>query len=372
MLPPYPREERRRTQEKCLYCTTEYLTVTAGVILNESATGILLEASSPLETGKQIWVLPVYHDTLRPESLSTHELINHPLTRVGVVVRLESGNRAGIQFKEEPDRPQYRRWYRGGTTITSFFIKHQGVLAYTGPLTLETASLTDKIMSQAAGVTELLVSCHQIDQIQRTAFTVFLSSLQAFEKKGITLTVVTGPVSSAYFQKSLALPGSYICYVSETGAGAPPAESAPDGPASQPGSAKSGILLVARSLTTLNRLEKPVKNQDMPVWKLQGFGSAVKLIASERVRFMVVDIDLESCGTIVQLNQLKNAPLDPVPPVLAIGPGYLAALVKEALFLPVRIYLNKPTTEREYAAAMQTMLTETVNGAMAVKNQNRK
>ncbi len=372
MLPPYPREERRRTQEKCLYCSAEIPTVASGIILNESATGILLETAELLETGRPIWILPVYHGLLRPESLTSQELIDHPLARVGVVVRLESGNRAGIQFKEEPDRPQYRRRYRGSTKVTSFFIKHQGVLTYSGPLTIETVSLTEKIMSQAAGVTELLVSCQQIDQIQRTAFTVFLSSLQGFEKKGISLTVITGPISSAYFQKSLALPGSMICHVSATGIPASPAESVLNGSTGPAGGAKSGILLVARSLTTLNRLEKPLKNLDMPVWKLQGFTSAVKLLASERVMFVVVDIDLESCGTIVQLNQLKNAPLDPVPPVLAIGPGYLAALVKEALFLPVRLYLNKPITEREYANAVQTLLTENTNGTPAIKNPVRK
>jgi len=367
VLTLHPREERRRIQEPCLLCSSESLPVTTGVIVNESATGMLVETTRLLETGRQIWILPAYHKQPRPESWTPYELIHHPLTRTGVVVRLEGGNRAGIQFLEDQERPLYRRWFRGQTTVTGFFFKNQGVLAFTGPLTIEAASLVEKIISQANGITELLLACHQIDQIQRTAFTVLLSSLQTYEKKGIALTVVTGPVSTAYFQRSPVLPGSFIFPVFATEPAGPVVDPLKNGIAHKAAAGSQGILLIARGQTTLNRLEKPLRNQEMPVWKLQGFGNALKLIAAGQARFLVVDIDVESCGTIVQLNELKNTPLDPLPPVLAIGPGYLAALVKEALYLPVRVYLSKPTTEHEYANAIQTMLSETANGPKPIK-----
>ena len=72
-----------------------------------------------IEEGKRIWILSLPGEDMSNYSLPPEELINHPLSRGGTVVRQESNNRSGIQFDPETNenQPQYQRWYRGKSKV---------------------------------------------------------------------------------------------------------------------------------------------------------------------------------------------------------------------------------------------------------------
>jgi hypothetical protein len=145
------REERRRTNERCLWCFAESNESKPGTILNESATGLLLQVEETLNLGQRIWILCMPGDDPTAYPLPPEDLINHPLSRGGKIVRVEEANQAGIQFdNEEKERPRYQRWYRGKSAIVTLLEKERATVTLSGWLNFESAILLEKLFTNKA------------------------------------------------------------------------------------------------------------------------------------------------------------------------------------------------------------------------------
>lgn len=364
---PLPREERRRINEPCLWCFVESDGPKKGAILNESATGILLEAEEPLDSGKRIWILSLPGDDLSTRKMPTEELINHPLSRAGTIVRNESVKRAGVQFdREEKERPRYLRWYRGNSSVVTLTDGDRATIALSGALTFESATLLEKLFTkQNKSIREILFSCHDIEQVNNTALTVLRAALRHCDKSGVNLTIITGQAISASLEKNLPLEHGYFSSIS----GIPvqtASESSPAAACNETSSksvsvqtvAPEGVVILSRGAVDLNRLANPLLRMEIPTWKTTNFKEAPDLIATHNPRFIVMDIELEHCPQLLELNRIRKYALSRVPPAMVIGPPHLGELIREALALPVKMYLIKPCTDREYATGLQAMLKE--------------
>lgn len=364
---PLPREERRKINESCLWCFAESEAPRKGSIINESATGILLETNESFVSGKRIWILTLPGNDLASHDLPTEELINHPLSRVGTVVRIDSNKRVGIQFdREEKERPHYLRWYRGNSAVVTLIDGDRATIALSGALNFESAMLLEKLFTkQSKPFREILFSCHNLEQVNNTALTVLRTALRHCDKSGVKLLVVTGPLISETLEKNLTLEHGY--FVSLSGKPSQPvSESLPvsvratvlSQPGSEPISIPEGIVILTRGVAELNRLTNPLTRLEIPVWKTQNFKEAPEMIAAHNPRFVIIDIDIEHCPLLIEINRIRKYSLMRIPPVMVIGPPHLGELIREALALPVKTYLIKPCTDREYVNALQGMLKE--------------
>lgn len=369
MLSHSSREERRRTNERCLWCFAESNESKPGTVLNESATGLLLQAEEPLSVGQRIWVLCMPGDDPTVNPLPPEYLINHPLSRGGKIVRVDETNQAGIQFdNDEKERPRYQRWYRGKSSIVTLLEKERATVTLSGWLNFESAILLEKLFTkQSKTFKEILFSCHDVDHINGTALTVLRSALRQCDKSGIVLTVLTGSETLVIFEKNLVLENGYhvnlqsIPVLADSPAALPktPPPTSPE----TPDIVVDGIVVISRGISQLNRLAQPLERFSLVSWKTQSFKEAPELIATNNPRFVVIEVELEHCPSLIDINRIRRYSLSRIPPAMVIGPLHLGELIKEALAVPVKIYLPKPCTDREYINGLQAMLTQNYDTA---------
>ncbi len=142
MPPVAKREERCRTNEPCLWCSANSMNVETGKIVNESASGVLLETQTTLKLEDRIWLLSFPGDDPTDQELTIEDIQSHPLSRLGVVVRIDRQSQVGIHFDQDvKEHPQYQRWYRGESSILTLFDGKKAIFTFSGPLQIETASL---------------------------------------------------------------------------------------------------------------------------------------------------------------------------------------------------------------------------------------
>ena len=238
--------------------------------------------------------------------------------------------------------------------------RERAVINLSGSLTFEAAVLLERIFTkQSKSFREILFSCHEVERINGTALTVLRSALRHPDKNGIVLTVVTGPETHSALEKSLNLENGFTINIeslpvqTEQHSISAPAENVPQNNVA-PGDC---VLIITRGIASISRLGVPFERLEIPVVKTQNFKEAPEIIATNNPRFVIIDIELEHCPLLLDINKIRRFSMPKLPPVMVIGPPHLGELIKEALALPLRKYLTKPCTDREYVNCLQTMLT---------------
>ena len=358
MAPLPPREERRKVEERCLWCFAESNEASAGTIVNESATGVLLETEDAIQLGKRIWILILPGENPVPQGISPENLINHPLTRAGMAIRQETETRIGIQFdQEDTERPHYQRYYRGTSSITTFIDKEKAAVTLRGSLNFDTAVLMERIFTkQFANCKDILFSCHELQEINGPAMTVLRTAIRLCDRNGITVTIITGVETAETVEKHLTLQNGFLVNIDSNESEGEKVSSDPIH--SQERTYPDGAIIAARGNATLNRLATPLDRVDVFSWKTQNFKELPDLIINQNPRFVVIEVEIEHCPSLVEINRIKKLKPDHMPPALVIGPPHLGELIREALALPVKIYKIKPCTDREYAKSIHAMLSE--------------
>ncbi|MGC9327437.1 MAG: hypothetical protein ACP5I1_07365, partial [Candidatus Hinthialibacter sp.] len=217
MLSYLPREERRPIQERCLWCAIESEETAEGIIQDESASGMLLEVDRPLSMGRRIWVLTLPGVEIGQLALSPQDLIDHPLSRTGIVVRLESPLCVGLQFDDaEASRPSYQRWYRGGSLIITLSTSDWAVITLSDELNFESSVFLERIFSKYNQPhQEILFSCHKIQQVNNTALTVLRSAIRQCDKNGVMVTIIAGSAMSDSLGKNIELKHGCLANIDE-------------------------------------------------------------------------------------------------------------------------------------------------------------
>jgi ActR/RegA family two-component response regulator/ABC-type transporter Mla MlaB component len=367
------REERRKINEECYWCSVNATQVFKGVILNESATGVLVRIDRHLENGKKLYILSIPSGLDNLDQPTPDVLKNHPLTRSGTVVRQDGTNTFGIQFYgNHEDRPEYRRWFREKCTIALLTFPERSVFHLSGQLTLEAAALLQTLFTQQKKrVSEFLLSCYEVEDVATTAGTLFRSTLQECDQEGISITMIGGDQQSPCesINKSLVLKNGLLFTMGETySLPAGQSTKAKETPAvtsnrksdseakPSPEAKRDSVVLVAKGQSILNRLAMPFAKMDLQVFQTQKYLEAVDFIIAESPLFLVVDVDMDTCENLVMLNKIKEYKISHKPSLMVLGPNHIYGLVKEAMILPVAIYLTKPFTDRDYVNGITTII----------------
>ena len=370
------REERHRINEDCYWCVVNSVKINHGMIINESATGALLRVNERLEIERKILILSIPGGLPPLESLTVDLIRDHPLTRSGTVVRIDSPEQIGVQFCDESDtRPEYRRWFRGKCIISLLSYPDRAIFNITGQFTIEASALLQTLFTQQKKqVKEILVACHQLEEIATTAGTVFRTALQQCGKEGIVVTLLTGNSESACknLNKNMVLMNgivytlgdSYDCPANDFNHTIQPVAQGKDSKPSvnsipakiSADAAKDSVMVVSRGQTTLNRLVLPFEEYDISVRPLKNYIEAVDNLMFSTPLFIVADIDLENCNLLLHLNKTRDFKIPRKPPLLILGPNYICDLIKAALDLPVGVYLTKPYTDRDYRSAISQII----------------
>jgi len=345
------------------------MSVEGGEIINESASGVLLEIKTELKLEDRIWILSFPGDDPADQEISIEDLKSHPLCRSGEVIRIDKPTQMGIHFDEDvQDRPQYQRWYRGDSTILTLFDGKKAVFNFSGPLQIETVSLLDRILKRLNyPFNDIIISFNNVLRINKTALTMLRTSLRRYDLTGVVLTIITSNKETRIIEKGLDLKNGFIVNTADHPEPKKPEndkisedieiiESEHERPLVETEFEK--VLLIAQSLSVLHRLSKPFERLDIETMKTQSFREAAELIAYNPTRLVVIDFDLEHSSSLIDINSVRRMQLSKVPPALVIGPQHIGDLVKAALSLPVKIYLSKPSTDRDYTQALQSILNQ--------------
>ncbi|MBN2327451.1 MAG: hypothetical protein JXR73_09880 [Candidatus Omnitrophica bacterium] len=355
------REERRSIYERCLWCSNESEEAAEGTIQDESASGILLETEKPLAMSQRIWILMLPDEEITRQELSPEDIIHHPLSRTGIVVRQESPLRAGIRFDDsENKRLSYQRWYRGGSLIVTLSAEDWAVITLSGELNFESAVFLERIFSKSGKPQqEILFSCHEVKQVNNTALTVLRSVIRQCDKSGVMITIIAGSTMAESLGKNIGIKNGCLANID-----APPLQtkrSLKRELEAEAANGSHGVVLLARGAVGLNRLSAPMIRLGIPSWKTQNFREAANLIAFNKPLFVIVDVEIEQCPMLLELNRLEEYELEKLPPIMVIGPPHLSELIRTALKPPVKVYISKPYTDRDYMNGLKAMINQEYN-----------
>lgn len=373
------REERHWVNEECFWCLVGSQRIARGMIVNESASGILLRSGELVEIGKKILVLSIPSGLPPLEPFTVVSLQDHPMTRTGQVVRTEGTELLGIQFLETGQaRPEFRRWFRGKGAIALLTFPEQAIFNLSGHLTLEVAALFQTLMiQQQKRVKDIVVACHELEEIAATASTIFRSMLHRWDQEGGRMIWFTGSDQSCCqaLNRSVELRNGLVHQAGDRYASTPvvpqtsPETSAkaetPAPPTPTPFhpvkvqpllSTKKKVVLIARGQSVLNRMAIPFDKYGMEVMAHVHFMDAIDRIEEEKPLFVVIDVELDQCNMLVELNRLRGMKPGELPPLLIFGPSQVGDLVKAAIQIPIHSYHGKPYTDRDYHQAIQGMM----------------
>lgn len=358
------REERKILNEQCFYCCADDDRVFEGEIVNESASGVLLKAGAGLEEQQPVCVLPlIYGESLELGAMGVDELIEHPMSRWGKVVRVDSGGRAGIQFESSQKHAQFSRWFRGDSAVVTLFFQRSGVLTLSGTISIETAALVHSILGKAdEKVADLLICAQQAEEVVAAAVPLIRGALKAWLRSGKILTVVGGAPDAKIAQTwqgldepnlhAVSLGDAYGVAPYSANGKAAARESAGDASAPRDNS----FLIVTRGKAALSRLAGVLKRNSVKPEAAAGAREALIKIEKLRPRFVVVDFELEDANSLIILNQLKESGLEREPELVLIGPRHIEALARAALYLRTVAYISKPCPDREILSLLETLI----------------
>ena len=360
------REERKQLNEHCLYCRTNRTGIYKGVILNESATGMLLEMEDFPEVGESVCVLSTTFG--EEESLLPHterELMSHPMSRYGEVVRLESLRRVGIRFEVNAEQGEFRRWYRGATTAQMLVFRRIGVLTILGEVTLEVGTLVTSQVNRIMGrIEELLFALHETTGIAPTAMTLMRGAVRKCSEAGMRVTVIYGDADSKSAQlcqgfsaEEVERAGIKELYgLASTFPGSVLQEEKPaDREEKEEKPATLSFVIVSRRVVNQAQLSRPMERKEAPIIRVATIQEALMRIERDLPTHVVLDMELEEMDQLLLLNRLKHAKLARTPRLIIVGPRYIEGLVRAAIVFPVQQYISRPYNDREYQAAIERL-----------------
>ncbi|MEW6238508.1 MAG: PilZ domain-containing protein [Candidatus Omnitrophota bacterium] len=397
MLKPLVREERAKINEPCLWRHADQEEVFHGFIINESATGVLVETDQIHEIGQIICILVAFEGEAlpNPSKMNAEAIFQHPLARKGKIVRLEEPHRIGVQFdKEENAGAEYRRWIRGDSCITTFFFPDKGAISLSGKINLETSALLQKIVNlEAKKRKEIILSCRDVREAFTAAITVFRTAVLTIAKSGADLTFInSGHAETAEkIGKTIEFEAGRCLNPQERYAIAPrdPIEILkskqslqPSGEKSQsakptPSSSKETpckeaapcALIVGKIPSAARRLAAPLERMNVPLRIVHREEEIVNAILQTNPVFIILDIDIETNHYVYLLNQIVKHEIPSLPPVCIVGPAILEKLVKEAIKLPLKFYMNKPFSERDYTLSLKCASLEGILSNFDLENE---
>lgn len=368
------REERKTINEQCLWCLDDHRVVNFGTIVNESASGLLLQTVEPLKLGDELYLLtPCFGEPLSPDNLSAKQLMQYPVTRKGKVVRLATLNEYGIHFEEENKPAEFRRWYRESSTIYTLLTKKVAVIVLEGDINLETSTLTQSLANNfRRQVSDFVFSLENVQSFAGAAGAVIKSVIKSCGSGGWIATVIYG----SHYEKAKQLvdelkgDGIFSFNTSDIYQTKPspysksseketnttslyPAEKVDSNP-----NKDVRFLVVAPKVSMQKNLSRFIGEQGGKVIAVSLMHEALNKILEYEHHYVVLDIDLEEVNILLMLNQLIAKNLSHFPELIILGPKHIGELVKAALKLPVHTYLSKPYLDRDYHFAIETIMFE--------------
>ena len=378
-----PREERKKIYEMCYWIKPDTETIFLGEILNESASGILLQTQDSVpEIGERICVLGATASRILYETPTYEQMIEYPLSRWGIVKRIDPPKKVGVQFEESiKGQSEYKRWYRAEMTVTTLVIEDRAILSIYGAVSLESGAFLQSLVQQYAKKTaELMISCHGVTRFPPTAVKVLCSCLSQFSSQEKVITLVTGGQESPSYglRTGSQIPiGSCVTVdeafnltkvqprkTKETDL-EPPIESPPlNQDSNETAPSKSfAIMAVARHRSDQVRLSNPLKQINRSFQTGANLLSLFESIVKNKPSHLIIDVDYEDCGALVCLNKLRKHGVTTNPKLLILSPPSIIPLIHAALPDFETNFMKKPCEGEEYNQSLLTWLkmTETEN-----------
>lgn len=368
------REERKTLNETCLWCPDDKRAVYMGVIVNESASGLLLHTNEPLEMDTELYLLtPCFGEPFTPNNLSVKQLIQYPVTRKGKVVRIASPAEYGIQFEEENKPAEFRRWYRERSSILTFLTKQMAVIVLEGDLNLETSTLLQSLVNKfKRQVNEFVYSLEQVTSFAGASATILKSIIKSCGSDNKTATIIYGggydkakslakdvlgesifgfQTSELYHAKSIPFPK-----VNETN----PDVSNPSSqnPNSDPFDLDVRFIILSSKVMNQKKYSAIINDREGHVIAVSHMHEVLNKVLEYNHHFVIVDIEIEEVNLLLMLNQLIAKNLDHFPEIIVLGPKHIDEIVKAALKLPVHTYLTKPVSDREFQSMIEHIMHE--------------
>lgn len=368
------REERKTLNEHCLWCSEDKRVVHKGIIVNESASGLLLQTDTIINMGETLYLLtPCFGEPLTPDNLSVKQLIQYPVTRKGKAVRTATKNEYGIHFEAEDKPAEFRRWYRESSSIYTFLTKQVAVIVLEGDINLETSTLLQSLVNKfKREVSEFVFSLEKVNTFAGAAGTIVKSIIKSCGSDQKTATIIY----SDTYEKSRILVNDLL---SDSIFGFLTSDVYQTKPIPLPKFGESPSQTTSRQSKDSNKvafnnevrflvLSPKVLNQKKYIQmiheaKANGIAvpymhEALNKILEYEHHFVVVDVELEDVSLLLLMNQLIAKNLSHFPELIVLGPKHIEELVKAALKLPVHTYLTKPFLEKDFQYTIEHIMHE--------------
>lgn len=385
------REERRSINEPCVWCRSNIRIINKGAILNESASGMLLRTSNLPGMKETVYIVPLLEEETPKHITNIQQLREHPLMRSGKVMRRESVDCVGIQFvQEETPRPEFRRWFRGQAALTTLFMNDMGIIRVSGRLNIESGALIQSVLkSHAQKLREMIISFHEVESMATTVLTILRAALQQCERDGVDVTCILGESTfsaqesvsplllnpARQFNMSDELDLSTPSHFETTSTEDQKLQSSDDfesfsGAFAQeeekvssildfgPQSAKGPVLIAARNLSAIHRLLQPLQDKKFQVETLTRIEDATISLPQKPWSLFIIDFDLDHCDDVAKFAMADLPEMASAPWLIVIGPEKIEPLVRAAIKLPIKEYLEKPLSDREYQKVLDRTTAE--------------
>lgn len=349
------REERRQVNDPCYWCRSTIRIINRGTVLNESASGVLLRSPKLPSVGETILILPIlWEDTSK--SISFKQMREHPLTRLGTVVRRESTHSVGIRYEDDMEgRPQFRRWFRGDAEITTLFHDRSGMVKLAGIVGIEAAALLQSILKQDIEVDSLIIFATEIESMAPTSLTILRTTLQQCEKQGVIVYCIhSGTLSKSGMAILL---HKERCITNRDTLEIDPELSIAKTQSEKgyrPRVQADTCLVVSESQEASKRLHGVMKRKMDTVNFVNGFHDLILTILESPPSLILIDLEWNNCSDILELNKLSEQENSVHPPVVILAPTPLENLIEAALSYPFQSFLGKPY----HANDLNTILDE--------------
>ena len=385
------REERRSINEPCVWCHSNIRIVNKGSILNESASGMLLRTTNLPGMKETVYIVPLLEEETSKQIANIQQLREHPLMRIGKVVRRESVDCVGIQFvQDDAPRAEFRRWFRGQAALTTLFMGDLGLIRVSGRLDIESGALIQSILkTHAQKLREMMISLHEVESMATTVLTILRAALQQCERDGVDVTCIIGENTfsaqesvsplllnstrqfniadgldislqphSADSEVEEKKPQSNDDFASLTGAFSRETEDVKSILDLEPQSAKGPVLIAARNLSAIHRLLQPLQDKKFEVETLTRIEDATIYLPQKPWSLFIIDFDIDHCDDVAKFAMADLPKMANAPWLIVIGPENIEPLVRAAIKLPIKEYLQKPLAGRVYQSVLDRTAAE--------------
>jgi anti-anti-sigma factor len=339
-----------------------------------------------------VYIVPLLEEETPKHITNIQQLREHPLMRVGKVVRRESVDCVGIQFvQDDTPRPEFRRWFRGQAALTTLFMDDVGLVRVMGRLDIESGALIQSVLkTHAQKMREMIISLHEVSSMATTVLTILRAALQQCERDGVDVTCIVGENTfSAQESVSPLLLNTYRQFdqrdkldltasietndvkmdesISDTvnndedTFGVSFEKTSEDVEpllSSDPETATGPVLIAARNLSSIHRILQPIQDKGFKVETLTRISDATIYLPQKPWSLFFIDFDLEHCEDIAKFASAELPELKSAPWLIIMGPENIEPLVRAAIKLPIHEYLEKPLSDREFQSVLDRTTDE--------------